>query len=139
MSIYKVTVVQYGHLSLKCTWKYVLAIYNQPANPKAATVFQLSGGGEQNLPFKYKTPEILIPSGPSNFLGELEVGQIPATDAAVQNFGLLCSLVKIWNGTPGWNCQHWISEVLREAAKSGLTIQPYDHVTLMTTIAGTRN
>ncbi|KIM29789.1 hypothetical protein M408DRAFT_22654 [Serendipita vermifera MAFF 305830] len=130
MSNYKVTVVHYGHPALKGAWHYALALYNQPASPTAATIFQLTRAeGARN--FEFTAPTINVPSHASAYQGELPIGQIPATDAAVQHFGLICKLVNIQNETPAWNCQNWVAEVLQEMAKVGLEIRAYEHNALV--------
>lgn len=137
MSTYKVTVTQYGHPALKGAWHYALALYNQPANLTEATIYQLSRA-EGARTFEYRNPLIAVPSKADSFQGELAVGYIPATEAAVQHFDLLCKLVTIRNDSSTWNCQNWIAEVLQEMAKAGLQINGYEHNALVAAMATTK-
>ena len=129
MSVYKVTVAHYGHIRLPGAWHYTIMLHNQPESCKEATAYQITRA-EGKRTFEFKDPQSVNPGHTNSYQGELVVGQIPATDAAVQHFGHICRLVPIINNSKDWNCQNWVAEVLQEMARVGLQIRGYDHATL---------
>ncbi|CAG7848476.1 SubName: Full=Uncharacterized protein {ECO:0000313/EMBL:CCA66623.1} [Serendipita indica DSM 11827] len=131
MSVYKITVAQYGSDRLHGAWHYAILCYtlSDPHEPERALCLQLVGSeGVRN----YEIGEVsrVVARHSKCFQGEIVVGHIASTSSAVQHFKSCAKLVQIQNGTREWNSQNWVAEVLTVANTLGVQVNAYTHKTL---------